>query len=165
MCRYIRRKTNMEIKSLKIAVVTTFHEEGLKVYGQRMIDSFCENWPEEVQLYVYPEKCNPIVNNHSRVILTDLDSVQELTNFKNKWKCVPKANGDVSNDPVRSKRKDAGKGFKWDAVRFAHKVYAIFDCAKVADCDILIWMDADTFCHSPLTYQQLLEFCPQDKDL
>ena len=165
MCRYIRWKTSMEIKSLKIAVVTTFHEEGLKVYGQRMIDSFCENWPQEVQLYVYPEKCNPRVKDHSRVTLTDLDSVQELSNFKNKWKNVPKANGDVSSDPVRSKRKDAGKGFKWDAVRFAHKVYAIFDCAKIADCDILIWMDADTFCHSPLTYQQLLDFCPQDKDL
>jgi hypothetical protein len=155
----------METIPLKISVVTTFHEEGLKIYGQRMIDSFCKTWPSEVKLYVYPEKCNPIVNDHSRITLVDLDSVQELTTFKNKWKGVPKANGDVSQDPIRSRRRDAGKGFKWDAVRFAHKVYTIFHCARQTDSDILIWMDADTYCHSPITMEQLIKFCPTDKDL
>jgi hypothetical protein len=155
----------MEISSLKISVVTTFHEEGLRLYGQRMIDSFCKNWPSEVNLYVYPEKCNPMVADHSRITLIDLDSVKELTKFKSTWQGVPKANGDVSKDPIRSKRKDAGKGFKWDAVRFAHKVYAIFDCARITDSDILIWMDADTYCHSSISMQQLLNFCPIDKDI
>jgi hypothetical protein len=155
----------METSPLKISVVTTFHEEGLKIYGQRMIDSFCKTWPTEVKLYVYPEKCNPKVPDHSRIVLTDLDSVIELTEFKNKWKDVPKANGDVTGDPVRSKRRDAGKGFKWDAVRFAHKVYAIFDCARKTDSDILFWMDADTYCHSPISMENLLRLCPIDKDL
>lgn len=150
---------------MKFTVVTTFHEEGLKQYGQRMIDSFCENWPKEVILNVYPEKCNPIVRDHSQISLTDLDSVQELTKFKEKWKNVPKANGDVSNDPIRSKRKDAGKGFKWHAIRFAHKVYAIFDCARKTDADILIWMDADTVCHSPITMNDIHNMIPADKDL
>ena len=149
----------------KIAVVTTFHEEGLKKYGQRMIDTFIQNWPEEVTLHLYPEKCNPRISNHGRVTLTDLDSVKELTEFKSTWKTVPKANGDVSDDPIRSKRKDAGKGFKWDAVRFAHKVYAIVDCARITDADVLIWMDADTICHSPITFDQLKKFCPETVDL
>ena len=35
----------MEKNKLKIAVVTTFHQEGLKTYAQRMIDTFCEYWP------------------------------------------------------------------------------------------------------------------------
>jgi len=112
---------------MKIAVVTTFHEEGLKKYAQRMIDTFIQHWPKEITLYLYPENCNPAISDHSRVSLTDLDSVEPLAIFKKRWKNVPKANGDVTDDPVRSKRKDAGKGFKWDAVRFAHKVYAIFD--------------------------------------
>jgi hypothetical protein len=155
----------METSPLKISVVTTFHEEGLKIYGQRMIDSFCKTWPVEVKLYVYPEKCNPVINDHSRITLINLDSVEELTKFKNKWRGVPKANGDVSKDPIRSKRRDAGKGFKWDAVRFAHKVYAIFDCARQTDSDILIWMDADTYCHSPITMEHLMKLCPTDKDL
>jgi hypothetical protein len=155
----------MENNIMKIAVVTTFHEEGLKKYAQRMIDTFCTNWPEEIKLHIYPEKCNPAIRNHNHVTLTDLDSVKELTEFKDRWKGVPKANGDVSKDPVRSRRKDSGKGFKWHAVRFAHKVYAIFDCAKNTDADILIWMDADTICHSPITMQDLYKMIPADSEL
>ena len=149
----------------KIAVVTTFHEKGLKTYAQNMIDTFCKNWPKEIILYVYPEKCNPRVPDHDQVVLTDLDSVKELTAFKQQWQGVPKATGDVSGDPVRSKRKDAGKGFKWDAVRFAHKVYAIFDCARNTDADILIWMDADNVCHSPISLATVKKFCPTNIDL
>ena len=150
---------------MKIAVVTTFHEKGLKAYAQNMIDTFCKNWPEEVTLHIYPEGCNPAIRNHAHVTLTDLESVKELAAFKSKWKDVPKANGDVSADPVRRKRKDASKGFKWDAVRFAHKVYAIFDCARTTDADILIWMDADTICHSPISIVDIQRLIPADKDL
>jgi hypothetical protein len=78
---------------------------------------------------------------------------------------VPRANGDVSNDPVRSKRRDAGKGFKWDAVRFAHKVYSIFHCARTFGTDWLIWMDADTVCHSSIALADLNRLCPTDHDL
>ncbi len=151
--------------TMKIEVVTTFHEQGLKQYGQRMIDTFVKNWPQEIILNVYPEKCNPKVPDHSRITLTDLDSVKELTEFKNKWKGVPKANGDVTSDPVRSRRKDAGKGFKWDAIRFAHKVYAIFDCARKTDADVLFWMDADTVCHSPIKLKTIENFCSMNYDL
>lgn len=150
---------------MKISVVTTFHEEGLKKYGQRMIDTFIDNWPKEIILHIYPEKCNPKIKDHSRVTLTDLDSVKELRDFKERWNNVPKANGDVSADPIRSRRKDSGKGFKWNAVRFAHKVYAIFDCARRNDTDILIWMDADTICHSPITIESIHRLIPEDKDL
>jgi hypothetical protein len=150
---------------MKIAVVTTFHEEGLKKYGQRMIDTFIQNWPKEITLHIYPENCNPRISDHSRVTLKRLEEVPELIEFKNQWGDVPKANGDVSADPIRSKRKDAGKGFKWDAVRFAHKVYAIFDCVKHTDADVLFWMDADTVCHGPISLDTVMKFCPINIDL
>ena len=143
---------------MKIAVVTTFNGDGLKRYGQRMINTFIETWPEEVALHLYPESCNPQVPDHSRITLQRLEEVPELVAFKEKWKNVPKANGDVSDDPVRRLRKDAGKGFKWNAVRFAHKVYAIFDCARKTDADILFWMDADTVCHSPIALEKIKSF-------
>jgi hypothetical protein len=130
-----------------------------------MIQTFLQNWPREVKLYVYAENCQ-VTETAPNLIVKDLHSASsDLVTFKNKWSGVPKANGDVSQDPVRSKRRDAGKGFKWHAIRFAHKVYAIFDCARPADADILLWMDADTICHSPISMQDLHKMIPADSEL
>jgi hypothetical protein len=56
-------------------------------------------------------------------------------------------------------------GFRWDAVRFSHKVYSIFHCAEVCDADVLMWLDADTICHSPITIEKLQDLIPADRDL
>lgn len=150
---------------MTISVVTTFHQAGYDTYGKRMIQTFLQNWPKEVKLYVYAENCQ-VTETAPNLIVKDLHLASpELVTFKNKWRGVPKANGDVSQDPVRSKRRDAGKGFKWDAVRFAHKVYSIFSCVKECGTDILLWMDADTICHSSITLSDLERLCPLSKDL
>lgn len=151
--------------SCKFSVVTTFNQSGYQRYGQRMIQTFLKNWPLSVQLIVYAEGVD-VVEQAPNLCVLDLETVSpELMQFKSQWKHVPKANGDVSCDPVRSRRKDAGKGFKWDAVRFAHKVYAIFHCAQVIKSDWLIWMDADTVCHSPVALDVLEKLIPNNKDL
>lgn len=155
----------MEKQDMKISVVTTFHQAGYEQYGRRMIETFIKNWPQEVKLFVYAENCQ-VTETAPNLIVKDLHaSSPDLVKFKEKWKNVPKANGDVSADPVRSRRKDAGKGFKWHAIRFAHKVYAIFACARETDADVLMWMDADTICHSPISMKNLEKMIPQDKDL
>jgi len=152
--------------SRKFAVVTTFHEAGLKKYGQRMIDTYLQNWPKEVTLQLYPENCNPKILDHSRITLTDVETgVPDLKAFKERWKNVPHANGDISSFPRLASRKDSHKPFKWDAVRFSHKVYAILHCAQTTDADVLIWMDADTICHSPISIEKLEKLIPADKDL
>jgi hypothetical protein len=150
---------------MNFAVVTTFHKAGYDTYGKRMIETFLKNWPSDIKLYVYAEDC-VVTETAPNLIVKDLhQSSPELVAFKEKWKNVPKANGDVSADPVRSRRKDAGKGFKWHAIRFAHKVYSIFDCARVSGADMLLWMDADTICHSPISNENLIKLCPNEKDL
>jgi hypothetical protein len=146
---------------VKYTVITTFNSQGYKQYGQRMIQTFLENWPADVMLVVYAEDC-VIAESANNLVVKNLNTVVELVTFKKIWRGVPKANGDVSTDPVRSRRRDAGKGFKWDAVRFAHKVYAIFDCARHCDTDYLIWMDADMVCHSAITVDQLDQLCTKD---
>ncbi len=150
---------------MKYAVVTTFHNDGYRKYGRRMIETFLKNWPKEVMLYVYAEDCVVTETDENLKVFDLHEASPELRAFKEKWKNVPKANGDVSADPVRSRRKDSGKGFKWHAVRFAHKVYAIFDCARETDADVLVWMDADTICHSPITMQDLYRMIPADGEL
>jgi hypothetical protein len=146
---------------MKYTVVTTFNARGYETYGRRMINTFLSNWPSNVMLIVYAEGCI-VTETAPNLIVRDLDQVPDLTEFKNKWRNVPKANGDVSQDPIRSKRRDAGKGFKWDAVRFAHKVYSIFDCAQNTNGDWLLWMDADMVCHSPITVERLDQLCTAD---
>ena len=147
---------------MKYTVITTFNANGYVKYGQRMIQTFLQNWP--VNLVVYAEGCG-VNETAANLKVHDISVINELSAFKQRWQSVAKANGDVSADPVRSQRKDAGKGFKWDAVRFAHKVYSIFHCAKHIDTDWLIWMDADTVCHSPITQEDLERLCPETSDL
>jgi hypothetical protein len=149
---------------MKYSVVTTFNESGYKQYGQRMIQTFLQTWPAEVTLVVYAEDC-AVAETAANLVVRDIGIADALTTFKTVWQGVPRANGDVSADPARARRKDAGKGFKWDAVRFAHKVYSIFHCARSISTDWLLWMDGDTVCHSPITLADLDRLCPPDRDL
>jgi hypothetical protein len=151
--------------SRKLSVCTTFNERGYVIYGKRMIESFLKNWPNEVDLHVYAENCN-VVEKADNLFVYDSHAVNsELVEFKNKWKDVPKANGNVSSVPRLLSRRDSHKSFKWDAVRFSNKVYTIFKCIKTINSDGLLWMDGDMFCHSPISMDQLCRLCPEDTDL
>ena len=148
-----------------ISVVTTFHKKGYEDYGSKMIDTFLANWPKTVKLFVYAENCQ-VTQSAENLTVFDLHQVSEkLMCFKNKWRNEPKANGDIRNVPRLSNRKDSHKPFKWDAVRFSHKVYSIFHCATVCDTDLLLWMDADMICHSSISHQQIDDLCNPGSDL
>lgn len=150
---------------MKVTVVTTFNQKGLTTYAQRMIDSFNENWPKEVTLQLYPENCKPNIDHVDNATLYNLTNVPELMAFKDKWKDVPMATGWCEDSTQKHADKTQKVGFKWDAVRFAHKVYSIFHCASRSKADMLIWMDADTICHSPITMEEIERLCPMDKDI
>lgn len=144
-----------------ITVVTTFHPEGMRKYGQRFLDSFSRRVDKRIKLLVYAEDCLP--NNPDPLQIEIIDAKQalpKLNAFKAKWCNVSKANGDISKDPVRSRRRDSSKTFKWDAVRFANKTYAVYD-ACTRSKDWCVWMDADTFVHSEWSYEQFLELLPK----
>jgi len=150
--------------SRKFSVVTTFNAHGYKQYGKRMIETFLQNWPVEVELLVYAEDC-VVLESAPNLKVFDLHKESpQLVAFKERWRHVPRANGTITDDPVRKLRRDAAKNFKWDAVRFSHKVYAIFSGATV-NTDWLIWMDADMVCHSPITLPELNHLCPSTADL
>jgi hypothetical protein len=146
----------------KFVAVTTFHQSGLAEYGQKFIDSFIKNIP--IELMVYAENCVPYVhaNNTNKIHVYDLHTESpELVAFKRKYLSDPRANG----QGPKADRPDATKKFKWDAIRFSHKVYAIFAAAKRTDADVLIWMDADIFCHSNMPRNFLNTFIPEETDI
>ena len=146
-----------------ITVVTTFHKPGLDLYGQRFLDSFAQRVDPRIKLLVYAESCNPKNPNPEQItILNAKEVLPKLNAFKEKYKDVPHANGNIANHPARNGRKDWNKEFKWDAVRFANKTYAVYD-ACTRSKDWCVWMDADTFVHSDWSYQQFIELLPEDK--
>ena len=148
--------------SKQITVVTTFHPAGLSKYGQRFLDSFAARVDKRIKLLVYAENCKPINPDPSRITILDAKEVlPKLNQFKSTWGHVPKANGDVSNEPQRHTRRDWDKKFKWDAVRFANKTYAVYD-ACTRSKDWCVWMDADTFVHSDWSYEQFKELLPEN---
>ena len=148
--------------SKQITVVTTFHPAGLSKYGQRMIDSFALNIDKRIKLLVYAEDCKPDNPDPSRIEILDAKAaLPKLNAFKSTWGHIPKANGDITNEPQRHTRKDWMKKFKWDAVRFANKTYAVYDaCARSKDWGV--WMDADTYVHSPWTYEDFAAQLPDN---
>ena len=148
--------------SKAITVVTTFHPAGLSKYGQRMIDSFALNIDKRIKLLVYAEDCKPVNPDPSRIEILDAKAaLPKLNAFKSTWGHVPKANGDITNEPQRHTRKDWMKQFKWDAVRFANKTYAVYDAVQRSK-DWCVWMDADTYVHSPWTYEDFAAQLPDN---
>lgn len=138
---------------MKKAVVTTFHKAGYEKYGRRMIQTFLQTWPSDIMLIVYAEDCD-VTEEAPNLIIRDLHKeVPELVAFKERWKHDPKARGEVATGPKDHKGKQRGIGFRWDAIRFSHKVYSVCDAAKRTNADVLFWMDADMVCHTPVTHE------------
>jgi hypothetical protein len=143
----------------EITVVTTFHQPGLELYGQRFLDSFAKKVDKKIKLIVYAENCVPTNPDPNQItILDSKETLEKLNAFKERWKNDPKANGKCPW-PERRPR-DYHKEFKWDAVRFANKVYAVFDACE-RSTDWCVWMDADTYVHSAWSYKEFLDLLPK----
>jgi hypothetical protein len=144
-----------------ITTLTTFHKPGLDLYGQRFIDSFAKNVDKKIKLLVYAENCTPVNPDNNQITIIDAKELIKLNQFKSRWGNVPKANGKC---PFPEKRpRDHHKEFKWDAVRFANKVYAVFDAVTRSDDQWTVWIDADTYVHTPINYEQFQQLLPSDK--
>jgi len=148
----------------EITVVTTFHKEGLDLYGQRFLDSFAQRVDKRIKMLVYAENCSPVNPDPSQITILEAQSVlPKLSAFKERWDKDPKANG-IPPDAIKARRpRDWHKKFKWDAIRFANKVYAVFDACVRTKKDWCVWMDADIFVHAPVSYEQFKNLLPDDK--
>jgi hypothetical protein len=146
-----------------ITVVTTFHPEGYSKYAKRFLESFSAKVDKRIKLVVYAEGVKPENPDPTRIEILDQEqALPKLVAFKNKWKDDPKANGIPPDDIKRRRPRDWNKAFKWDAIRFANKTYAVFD-AWENNKDWIVWMDADSFIHSEWSYEDFNKLLPNDK--
>ncbi len=147
----------------RITVVTTFHPEGMTTYGQKFLDSFACHVDKRIKLIVYAENCKPTNPDPTRIIILDaVDALPKLNVFKERWRDDPKANG-IPPDAIKARRpRDWHKEFKWHAIRFANKVYAVVDaCSRSKDW--CVWMDADSIIHSTWSYEDFANLLPDNK--
>ena len=145
-----------------ITVVTTFHPEGYSTYGERFLDSFAAKVDKRIKLIVYAEGVKPRNPDPTRIEILDQETaLPKLVAFKERWKDVPKANGMPPADIKARRPRDWHKEFKWHAIRFANKVYAVFDACKRSK-DWCVWMDADTFVHSDWSYEEFSSLLPKN---
>lgn len=143
---------------MKYTVITSFNQTGQNEYAQRMIDTFEANWPAEVDLMLCAENCTPRVQRPNTRIVDLLGSSPELRDFIKRHENNPKAHGRDGPPDVWNPK----KSFRWNAVRFAYKVYSIALCADQIDSGWMIWLDADSHTHSPVPSSWLPTVCPPD---
>ena len=145
-----------------ITVVTTFHQPGLEQYGQRFLDSFAKRVDKKIELLVYAASCQPNNPDPNQIKIFDaFEALPKLNEFKSIWGGIPKANG-IPPDDIKARRpKDWHKEFKWHAIRFANKVYAVFDACERSK-HWCVWMDADTFVHNDWSYEDFKAQLPDN---
>ncbi|MGJ7493154.1 hypothetical protein [Variovorax sp. ZT4R33] len=154
----------------RFAVVTTCHAAGYEGYGRTMVETFLTHWPQEVPLVLYHEGFEP-PSKPGRIEAHDLHMASpELVAFKARHRENPRANGQWR--PRRTLRFGAlsiplpwrtrKAAYRWDAVRFSHKSFAIFDAARRTDADALIWIDADTLFFADVDLAELAALAPAD---
>lgn len=131
---------------LKFQVVTTTNAAGWEQTGRRMAQSFVDQWQTGGKLVIYAEDFEP-----------DVDGCE--TRRMPSWLADFKAQNE--NTPAYNGRRGARTyDYRFDAIKFSHKVAALTDFAEPISEGVAIWLDADTFTHAPVTADWLEKLFP-----
>tara|TARA_R110000787_G_scaffold4306_7_gene16692 strand:+ start:9707 stop:12010 length:2304 start_codon:yes stop_codon:yes gene_type:complete len=120
--------------------VTSLHEEGLRTYGLRMLNSVAKHWDKDsLQLTCYYHDFDINIYNIPEVPHIKyryLNDIQDMIDFRNNFKQYD----GVTED-----------GYDWrrDAIKWCHKVFGMTEFAfEMAENSVnpgwMIWLDADT---------------------
>ncbi len=174
-----RPEAGRAVGERRIAAFTTFHAEGYARYGRRMLEAFDRHWPPGIKLYAYYEGSRPDPVGDRVEFRELLSCCPGLAAFKERHRDDEAAHGREDRGPMpfdaraalgkllslaalprrraarnggslRRRKKRWGLGYRWDAVRFAHKTYCIFHAAETIDADAIVWIDADTVTFRPI---------------
>jgi hypothetical protein len=125
-------------------IVTTMHAKGWEETGRRMVESFLAHW--NYPLTIYAEDFDPDIPG------AEVRKLPEwLADFKRVHSTVEAHVG----------RRNGGYDYRFDAVKFAHKVAALTDFGENLTDGVLIWLDADTFTHADVTDEWLESLFPE----
>ena len=150
--------STLSYSDMKIKVITSYKPGTWESFARRGIHSMAEQFPPEVDVFLYCEEQQPI-DVDGRITCVDLIQAEpELFKFKDKHKDDPTANGKVKQIEGGVRRSPNLQGldknndsFLWDAVRFANKVFCVINAVRNSnEYDYVLWIDADTFTFRPV---------------
>ena len=131
-----------------IDVVTSWGPRGYDLYGRRFLKSFTRFWPADVRLAVYYEGAG---NAPEGVRGVDLLATEPCRSFLARHANDPTIAGGKPYPGKfwKPKALKARYNFRFDAYKFARKVFAIAHAARHAS-GRLFWIDGDVVTHAPV---------------
>jgi hypothetical protein len=154
---------------LTISVVTSCSLKGWDEYGASFVSSFAEHWPANVRLYVVSEDLNAgkmSVPVSPRLEFIDLwERSAEAAAFAYRHENNARARGKELIPTFQSERhvrriREKGYDFRFDAYKFAKKVFAIEIVANLVGSGRLFWVDADVVTFAPVKIEMLERLLP-----
>jgi uncharacterized Rossmann fold enzyme len=146
-----------------IKIITCFGPGGWEKYARKFVSTFVEFWPKDVQLAVYYHDVDlskiSDIQHDPRISYVDLvQNDTELGDFRKKC-TTPNTKG----------QSPEGYNFRYDALKFAHKVFAISHrTAELHEQNYkgwLLWLDADTFTTKEVDHDWLKSLLPAEADI
>jgi len=127
----------------RFACVTTFGRKHYGLYGRRFIESYLKHWPVSIPLWVYYEGTKPDIQS-PRITYVDLDQ-------------------DADRQKFMDEKFDTSSDYRFQAVRFSHKVFALTDPKRIASkaAQWWIWLDADIETHAKVDEEFVEAVCPE----
>lgn len=126
-----------------LTVVTGFCPFGYRQYGKRMLETFDRFWPRSAELVCYTHEPIPMPRGHNRLV----DDVLPLRSFIARHKSSARAAGREPMTCWKSREREAGYSYRFDALKFCHQAMYPREVARDMDEGILIWLDGDTYTH------------------
>ena len=121
-------------RAVRRAFVTTFALDGYYDHGKRLIESLDRYLPSDVQIYVYLDAALPLPGNARVHYVNMLRACPDMIEFKTRHGGNPRANGELPT----------GHDYRFNAVKFCHKVFSLTHAARTVEADALYWIDADS---------------------
>jgi hypothetical protein len=112
-------------------VITSFNQKYFDELGQDCLDSYLKHWPADIPITCYVEGFRIDQYTDPRV---------HQVNFED----MPPGLSEFAKENQKSK-----------TLKFAKKAFSIIHAMDNIECDVLIWIDADTMTHKDMTHEFL----------
>jgi len=138
-----------------LTFVTSLNKKYWDLCAEKNIRSWLKFFPGNCNIHIYVEDDIENKPTDNRITYYNLyDECPELVKFKEKHKDDPHYNGEKV-------QKELFK-FKWNAIKFAHKTFAVFESAKKLRNGAMVWLDADVLAIQKMSSEFVKRMCPEE---